>query len=134
MAFRELEHTADVRVRIEAPTLDALFEDAGMALFSIMYGTCLEGGVERQIALASGDLESLLTEYLSELLYLSEAEGLVFCSFQVSISGTSLEATARGEPLDPSRHAGREVKGISYSGLEITTAAEGYATEVIFDI
>ncbi|RPJ52210.1 MAG: archease [Methanobacteriota archaeon] len=134
MTFRELEHTADVRVRIEAPTLAALFEEAGTALFTIMYGTCTPQSIERRVSIASGDLESLLADYLSELLYLSEAEGIVFCSFQVAVSGTSLEATARGEPLDPSKHAGREVKGISYSDLAIKPTAEGYAAEIIFDI
>jgi SHS2 domain-containing protein len=90
--------------------------------------------IERRVTLASGDLESLLADYLSELLFLSESEGIVFCTFQVSIAGTALEATAHGEPLDPSKHAGREVKGISYSGLEILPTVEGYAAEVIFDI
>jgi SHS2 domain-containing protein len=141
MTFRELEHTADVRIRIEAPTLAALFEDAGAALFAVMYGTCTpQSGAsapqenERRVSVASGDLESLLTDYLSELLFLSEAEGIVFCSFQVTITGTALDATAHGEPLDPSKHAGREVKGISYSDLAILRTAEGYAAEVIFDI
>lgn len=155
VTFRELEHTADVRLRIEAPTLATLFEEAGAALFSVMYGACqprppvnapeanarapeasagAPEAIERHISIESADLESLLADYLSELLYLSEAEGIVFCSFGVAISGTILDATVLGEPLDPSIHAGREVKGISYSGLAIQETADGYAAEIIFDI
>jgi SHS2 domain-containing protein len=148
VTFRELEHTADVRIRIEAPTLATLFEEAGAALFSVMYGACqprppvnapeanacAPEANERHISIESADLESLLADYLSELLYLSEVEGIVFCSFGVAISGTILDATVLGEPLDPSIHAGREVKGISYSGLAIQETADGYAAEIIFDI
>ncbi|MDK2916426.1 MAG: protein archease [Euryarchaeota archaeon] len=135
MSFEELEHTADVLMRVRGATLNELFAEAGRAMFSVMYGPCEDRGVERRIEVEAENLESLLIDYLSELLFVTEVENTVFCTFDVEIRGTRLSAVLRGEPFDPARHsAGTVVKGISYFGLEIVKEEEGYVVEIIFDI
>ncbi|HQD24941.1 MULTISPECIES: archease [Methanoculleus] len=135
MSFEELEHTADVQMRVRGRTINELFADAGRAMFQIMYGPCIDRGVTREISLEADNLEALLIDYLSELLFITEVEGTVFCTFDVDVQGTRLTATARGEPFDPKRHSGGTiVKGISYFGLEIVKEEEGYVVEIIFDI
>ena len=135
MSFEELEHTADILMRVRGATLNELFAEAGRAMFSVMYGPCEERGVERRIDLEAENLESLLIDYLSELLFITEVENTVFCAFDVDLRGTRLSAVLRGEPFDPARHsAGSLVKGISYFGLEIVKEEEGYVVEIIFDI
>ncbi|NMB78123.1 MAG: archease [Methanomicrobiales archaeon] len=39
MSFKELSHTADVRMRIEAPALDMLFSEAFLALMQTVFGS-----------------------------------------------------------------------------------------------
>ncbi|PKL63267.1 MAG: protein archease [Methanomicrobiales archaeon HGW-Methanomicrobiales-2] len=135
MSFEELDHTADVLMRVRGATLGELFADAGRAMFHVMYGPCEDRGIERQISLDAENLESLLIDYLSELLFITEVENTVFCTFDVDIQGTRLIAALRGEPFDPARHsAGSLVKGISYFGLEIVKEEEAYVVEIIFDI
>lgn len=135
MSFEELEHTADVLIRVRGATINEIFADAGRAMFRVMYGACEDRGVERHLSLEADNLESLLIDYLSELLFITEVENTVFCTFDVEIRGTRLSAVLRGEPFDPARHsAGTVVKGISYFGLEIVKEEEGYVVEIIFDI
>jgi SHS2 domain-containing protein len=134
MPYEELEHTADVRVRIRADTLDDLFSDAAAAMFRIMFGDCRDTGIVRMIAVESSDREALLADFLSELLFVSSVDNLVFCSFSVTIEGTRLSARASGEPFDQSRHAGDEIKGISYSGLRIYKENDRHVLDVIFDV
>jgi SHS2 domain-containing protein len=134
MPYEELEHTADVRVRIRADTLGDLFSDAASAMFRIMFGDCRDTGIVRTISVESSDLESLLADFLSELLFVSNVENLVFCSFSVTIEGMRISADASGEPFDGSRHAGDEIKGISYSGLRIYKENERHVLDVIFDV
>lgn len=135
MSFEELDHTADALVRVRGTTLGEVFSDAGRALFHVMYGPCEDRGVTRQVSLEAKDLESLLVDYLSELLFITDAENLVFCTFDVDVQGTQLSAIVRGEPFDPARHSGGTlIKGISYSGLEIVKEEEAYIVDILFDI
>lgn len=79
--------------------------------------------------------ESLLLDFLSEVLFVSEVDGLVFCCAEVHIGGTQIHALLDGEPFDPARHAkGTEVKGISYSGMSIRKDAKGYMLDILFDV
>ena len=135
MSFEELDHTADVLMRVRGATVSELFSDAGRAMFHVMYGSCEDRGVVRRFALAAEDLESLLIDYLSELLFIADAENLVFCTFDVAIRGTRLSAVVTGEPFDPARHSdGSLIKGVSYFGLEIVKEEDAYVVDIIFDI
>ena len=135
MSFEELPHTADVKIRAHAPTPDALFSEAFRALMQVMYGEDRKGGIIREVDIESTDEEELLADFLSEILFLSEVDGLVFLSAAIRIKGTTLHAVLDGEPFDRNRHAGgSEVKGISYSGLSITHDTNGYMLDIIFDV
>jgi SHS2 domain-containing protein len=135
MSFEEISHTADIKIRVRAPTLEALFSETFYALMQVMYGTARSGGIIKEIKVESPDNESLLLDFLSEVLFVSEVESLVFFNASISIHGSRLTAELSGEPFDPIRHAGgSEVKGISYSGLSIIHDANGYMLDIIFDV
>jgi SHS2 domain-containing protein len=135
MSFVELPHTADVKIRATAPTLETLFSEALAALMQVLYGPDRNGGEKRVIHLEAEDHESLLRDFLSEVLFIAEVDGLVFSGADIHIEGNHLSATLDGEPFDRRRHAmGTEVKGISYSGLAITCDANGYMLDIIFDV
>jgi len=135
MSFEEISHTADIKIRVRAPTLEALFSETFNALMQVMYGTARKGGIIKEIKVESLDNESLLLDFLSEVLFVSEVESLVFFTASISIHGSRLTAELSGEPFDPIRHSGgSEVKGISYSGLSIIHDANGYMLDIIFDV
>jgi SHS2 domain-containing protein len=135
MSFEEISHTADVKIRARAPTLDALFTDAFLALMQVVYGTDRSNGILKDIRIESDNIESLLCDFLSEVLYIAEVEGLVFSRAEIIIEGLSLTAILKGEAFDPLRHSsGTEVKGISYSGLVIQKDANGYMLDILFDV
>jgi SHS2 domain-containing protein len=135
MSYEELDHTADIRLRVRSQTLDSLFGETAVAMMTIVYGELRPGKEERTIELGSENTEDLLIEFLSEILFLSEVEYLVLSSINVHIAGNSLRASLRGEPFDPERHrGGTEIKGISYSGLKIVKEDEGYVLDILFDV
>ena len=135
MSFRELEHTADVRMLVKASTLEELFSEAARALMTVMYGTISPGDICRHIELDAEDTVSLLNGFLSEILFISEVEDLVITDAKIRITGSHLSANLNGEPFSREKHTGgREVKGISYSGLTITHEHDSYILEVIFDV
>jgi SHS2 domain-containing protein len=135
MSFFEVSHTADVKIRATAPTLETLFSEALAALMQVLYGPDRNGGEKREITIDAEDSESLLRDFLSEVLFIADVDGLVFSGAKIHIHGRHLVATLDGEPFDRRRHAlGTEVKGISYSGLVITHDANGYMLDIVFDV
>lgn len=135
MSFTELPHTADVRIRVTSKSLEGLFSEAAAAMMTIMYGRTDPGTVQRTISVDSESAEDLMMDFLSDVLYVSEVDGLVFSSVAVSISGTRLTSTLLGEPFDPSKHrGGTEIKGVSYSGLSILKEDDGYVLDILFDV
>jgi SHS2 domain-containing protein len=135
MSFEEISHTADIKIRVRAPTLEALFSETLNAMMQIIYGTDRQGCIHKKIRIESSGNESLLTDFLSEVLFISEVENLVFSNADIKINGLHFSAELFGEQFDPVRHSGgSEVKGVSYSGLEITNDANGYMLDIIFDV
>jgi SHS2 domain-containing protein len=135
MSFEELEHTADIRVRVKARTLEDLFLESALGVMKIMYGNPGHGNIERSIRVEAEGLENLILDFLSEVLYLSEVDSVVFSSARISLSGNTLSATLQGEPFDVEKHrGGTEIKGISYSGLRILKDDTGYVLDILFDV
>jgi SHS2 domain-containing protein len=135
--YEFFEHTADLGLRVRAPTLDALFAEAAEALFAAIVEDL--GSVQPlqqvPLRLTGDDREFLLFDWLKELLYRWDAEHLLFSKFEVRLDGAELNATAWGEPLDPDRHLlSHEVKAITYHGLRVEPTADGWLAEVIVDI
>lgn len=139
--YETFEHTADLGLRIRAGNLDALFIEAAQALFSAIVEDLGSVRPEKQIdvRLSGDDLVYLLFDWLNELLYRWDTEHLLFGRFEAHLTRTgaawSLQGSAWGEPLDRSRHAlEHEVKAITYHGLRVEQAVEGWLAEVIVDI
>jgi SHS2 domain-containing protein len=135
MAFSELEHTADVLMRVTAHTPEELFAESARAMMAVMYGGGEDQGVRRSVSLQADTRDELLHDFLSELLFISEVERVVFSDVEVKFDGTFLYATTRGEPFDPDKHlGGTEIKGISYSGLVIRKDGQCYVVDILFDV
>jgi SHS2 domain-containing protein len=135
MSFEELSHTADVKMRVRADTIGALFSDACIALMQVMYGNDRKSGITKDIVLDAPDIEALLSDFLSEVLFITEVDCFVIARAEVTITGLHLKAVLDGERFDPHRHnKGTEVKGISYSGMSIQKDRMEYVLEILFDV
>lgn len=136
MVFEELEHTADIRMRISASDLSSLFSESGHALSKTLYGDYpFEIPTEIFSIEAEGkDLPELIVNFLSELLFLTETEYLVPQRFTLIVSD-HVSGTVEGVLFDREKHSGGiGVKGISYSGLSLARTKTGYELIIIFDI
>lgn len=135
--YEIFEHTADLGLRVRAGDLPTLFVDAARGLTS-MIATNLDGIQPVRVVplrVESDSLDLLLFDWLTEILYLFESEHLLLCQFDVRLAGNVLEAVARGEPLDESRHQlEHEVKAITYHRLKVEQTPDGWLAEVIVDI
>ena len=137
LMYETFEHTADLGLRARAATLDELFADMARALTATLVEdmAAVRPRATLRLRIEGNDTALLLFDWLNELLYRFDAEGWLFADFAVRVSNDGLEAEARGEPVDTSRHRlDHEVKAITYHGLAVERTPDGWLAEVIVDI
>ena len=134
--FEILNHTADVGIVAYGANMKEAFVNAARGLFSLITELDdIEEVVYRDIELSAPDQESLLVEWLNELIYLFDAENIVFKRFDISqLSQTQLKARSYGHEVDSSRHKLKTgVKAATYHMLKVETN-NGSRVQVLFDI
>lgn len=134
--FREVEHTADRALWVWGADLPALFAGAARGMYHLMDkdlgGQGLVPTRWRPVTLEAVDRETLLVEWLNELLYLAEAEELLFVDFQItSLSDSRLEARVGGVPAGVTRG---DIKAATFHRLELLRDDEGWSTVITFDV
>jgi SHS2 domain-containing protein len=130
--FEEVEHVADAALRVYGRDWRELLVNAAAGMFSLIaHWDDVPPSTEHHISLTSVDSETLLVDWLGELLYLHEIEGEVYFEFEIpSASPTSLQAIAKGtDQWIP----GTTIKAVTFNELQITTTDAGLAVTIVFD-
>jgi len=135
--YELIDHTADVGVKAYGKTLTDAFENAAKAMFDIITDNSeIESIGQYNIELESDNLEQLLVDWLSELLFLNSANNIVFGFFKVDIDEKTNKLSAKvfGEKFDISKHKiGTEIKAVTYHMLEVNNK-KPFHVQVLFDI
>jgi SHS2 domain-containing protein len=135
--FKYLNHTADMGFVARGKTLEEAFEEAARALFSFMIDLKkVEPKKKVEVVVEGEDPETLLFNWLNELLFQAEHNQMLFSRFKVSfISPKKLEATLWGEKLNPRRHqVNNEVKACTYYLLKVEKEKEGFRVQAVCDV
>ena len=143
--FEFIEHTADVKVRVYGENLKELYQNALKALFQTVLPkaqgcflrgeleVCNEFPIKRKISIASSDKESLLVDFLSEVLYLMDTHNEAYGEVSITLlSDTGLEATLHG--VSVVSFQGEDVKAITYHELVIENIDDVWQATVVFDV
>ncbi|MDR2856084.1 MAG: archease [Methanomicrobiales archaeon] len=153
MPYRELDHTADILLEVTGASIHELFCEAARALMDILYPPRVPSSsvqrshivslpIEVYIDTENEELhgsyalyELLLQAFLSEILFLTETEYLVFSSFDIMVKKSHVSGMGHGVLFDEMVHGGGiGVKGISYSDLAIRKKNDEYILTIIYDI
>ncbi|MSS70834.1 MAG: archease [Candidatus Latescibacteria bacterium] len=135
--YRVIDHTADIGIAVENPSLEGLFEDAAFGMFDLVADLSrVEPRTAVQVDLEADSVEDLFVDWLRELLFRFETELIVFRDFRVQIRAPhALSAEATGEVRDPHRHElYREFKAVTYHDLRVEKAGDLWRAQVIFDV
>ncbi len=140
MGFRILEDIVSGDFAFEAfgETLEELFSSCAEACFSAMAELSrVEPKIDRYIDISADSIDDLLVSFLSELIYLKDAEKVFFSRFDIKIDDVkiSLNSVAWGERIDYTKHDIKvDVKAATYHGLEIRRFEKGFKVKVILDL
>lgn len=137
MAFRLIEHTADMGLEARGGSLEELFGEAARGLRELMFGPATCG--EQQIIhlrVTGQDLGELLVNWLNEILYIFEVRGFYPASFLVeTLNDQSVCGLARGELFDAERHpVERVVKAVTYHQLQLEQLQGEWRARVYVDL
>jgi len=130
--YREIEHTADWELQIWAPDLSSLLLTAAQGMYALSHTKLAVGLREtREFEISYIDRESLLVDFLSELVFFGENEGIAFDSYQLDLKGSNLKVQANGAPI---QDQAKEIKAVTYHGLHIRETERGLEVNIVFDV
>ena len=142
--FRFLDDIAiaDMAFEAEGDSLAALFEASTDALLhSLADPASVAHTWHRTVDLSEPDVDTLLFEWLGRLVYLKDAEGVVFHQAALQLtqeadgSAWHLHADLSGAPVDPATQELRsDVKGVTKHLYAVTHEGNQWSTRVVLDV
>ncbi|MFQ5459766.1 MAG: archease [Anaerolineae bacterium] len=129
MAYRLLDHTADLRAEVTAPSEDGLYQAGVDLVRGILVGdSAVRASESRRMELAAGEAAERFFCFLRELVYMYDAE-----SFLAAVAADGGRKVI-GETFDPGRHRSfHQLKAVTRHGFQFDGRPGCWRAEVVFD-
>jgi SHS2 domain-containing protein len=137
LKFEILEHPSDLGIKAQGDSLQNVFCNAAFGLMSVVAGaSAIEPRESREVSVSAIDRENMLVRWLTEILYLFDAEKFLTGEIKFTFfSDTALTAHVRGETYDAGKHELKlDVKAITYHQLKIEECDGRWTARVFVDI
>jgi len=141
MDYKYLEHTADLKFQAHGKNLKHAFKNAAKAMFNSMVKiTTIEPKIEKSIEITSESIESLLFDWLAELLRIHDTNNLLFSEFTIQHlnrqdKGWYLKAKIKGEEFNKKKHSPElMIKAMTYNELKIEKKPKNWVLTIVMDI
>lgn len=132
-----LIHTADVGIRIQAESLEALFTGALDGMNNLVKKNYCRSNtyfpLQEPVQLSAPDTTSLLIDFLSAVLTISHINKAVYCCVAFhTLKAQKLEGTVWGKAVP---HFDEDIKAVTYHEADVKQTDSGlWETNVLFDI
>ena len=145
--FEVLPHTADLKIRVYGDSLEQLFKHALIGMFQSIGPITETPGCqykadrlvcdslpkEHTIDISSFDSVSLLVDFLSEALYLSDVNNEAYLDVRfTAFSPTHLEGALLGVGIKGFEVV--EIKAVTYHDLRIIEQDGRWQADIVFDV
>ena len=145
MDFEILPHTADIKIRAYGNTKEELFKNALIGMFQSVHPIaphchreddrliCKELPEKHTIDISAPDQESLLIDFLSNALYLSDVYNQAYLDVTINeLTSNHLNATVHGVAITWFEIV--ELKAVTYHDLTIKKHNNIWQVDIVFDI
>ncbi len=143
--FEQLPHTADIKIRVFGKTKEELFRHALIGMFQVIGPhakgctkkddvlICSDLPKKHNVEVSSPDIESLLVDFLSDALWLSDVHNEAYLDVQIhELTNTYIKATIFG--VEVTGFDVVEIKAVTYHDLYIQQVDGAWQAEIVFDI
>ncbi|HOM67132.1 MAG TPA: archease [Brevefilum fermentans] len=130
--YKEVEHTADIALQVWAEDFYTLLRKAAEGLYALMgVKLATASTLQRLFTLPQGSKETILVDFLTELLFLVEEDGLFLSGFCFDASQDAISVRSTGEKI---LTLSREIKAVTFHNLHVETTDQGFSTTITFDV
>ncbi len=131
--FEFLDHTADIKVKINGKTLNEIFENSVKAISQYISGNQkIESKKGKVIEVKGTDNESLLYNFIDEILYLIDAESFIPVKASVTMRGNNLKAELYGDSTK--KYNLDHIKAATYSEMTIKKVNDNWEAIFVLDV
>jgi len=135
MKFKFLKHTADIKFQSYGKTLSQAFENAVLATATAMYSKPVKKKSKEKIKISGKDLESLLYNFLEEILFLLDSKNFFPAKAKVKINQKDLQLEAEFEGDNANNYnIGLDVKAITYNEMFVKKIKNQWVCQVVLDV
>lgn len=141
MPYKFLENVAIADVCIEATgkTTEEMFEQAGLATSAVMVELKTLGSkTQKSLELESEEIGKLLLEFLEEIIYIKDTEGLLFSKYKVKITKDKLyklKADCYGEKINPKKQILlADLKAVTLHMFEVKQEKGRWFSRFVLDV
>jgi len=141
MSYRYVDSVSDVAFTAEGETIEELFLECWNATLNVMTGKAgaIEKKIAKKIEIQNKNIEMLLFDFLQELIFYKDAEGIFLCIEDIDILRTdteyALSADAKGERIDRSRHRILvDVKAVTMHMFRVEHTDDIWRATVVLDV
>ncbi len=129
--FKEIEHTADAALHVWGTTLTEMFQQAALGIYAMAGAQADDSSpIHRSIHLEADDLETLMVNFLSELLFFLD-EGFLFQVAALQINQNKLDGELSGSRVVQIQ---KEIKAVTFHDLQIIRSENCFQTSIVLDI
>ena len=134
--FKFLEHTADIKFQAFGKSVEEVFENSALAMFDAMYDGKVKEKKSFKINVKGKDFESLLYNFLEEILFLFDSENFFIAkikNIKISKENFKLEAEVIGDDTKNYKiHI--DIKAITYNEMFVKQEKNKWITQVVLDV
>lgn len=138
MAYKYLEHEADIGILAMGKSREQAFEEGAKAMFGVMVDVEKVAARKKvEVSVGADALDTLFIEWLNALLAQKDIRGMVFSKFKVKIieeESFTLHGEAWGDEFKAEQNFKTEVKAATYSGLKYKEVFDEYHLQCVLDI
>lgn len=137
--FLEDVAIADIAYEAYGKDLNEVFENSALAIFELSADVkTIEPKQEIVFELEHENLDNLLYDFLSEILYLKDSKYMVFRKVEVEIKEgkkNKLKAILKGDTINPEKqHLENDIKAVTMHMFELKKEKNNWKATVVVDI
>jgi SHS2 domain-containing protein len=140
MAYKFLEHTADLKVSVSEASIEKAFISSANALGeAIREKIKIKENIKKEIKVEGRDYQSLLYNFLEEFLYLLDAEGFIFSNIekikikQENVDKILLSCIVLGDKAGNYKFT-NDVKAITYNDMLVKLRKNKVDIQFVLDV
>lgn len=135
MKYKFLKHTADIKFQAFGSTLESAFENSALAMANSMYSGKVLPKIKKIIKVKGKDLESLLYNFLEEILFLLDSTNFFISKIKIKINQEDniLVAKLYGDNAKNYK-IGLDVKAVTYNEMFIKKIKSQWICQVVIDV